>query len=88
MGPNVRKLICHKISLLAVSPNGGMQDALNALTQPGRLLALAREATNWVNAAILAVKSAKDNHFGDDDEAIAAAILKGVDDLKSKRKAT
>jgi hypothetical protein len=40
---------------------------------------VAREATAWVEQALAAVKSARDNPYGDDDEAIAGEILRQVE---------
>lgn len=84
LGPNVKKLIVHKMSLLMVPPGcgNGLQTALAALTKPGNLVAVAREATQWVEAAIAVVKTAPDNPYGDDDEAIAETILQGVENKK------
>ncbi len=77
-GPNLRKFICHKMSLLLVPPGGGLASALTAMATPGRLLAASREATAWGEAAIAAVKSTPNNPYGDDDEAIAGEILRQV----------
>lgn len=85
-GPNVRKLIAHKMSLLMVPAGGGLATALQALTKPGNLAAVAKEATAWVEAAIAVVKTAPDNPYGEDDEAIAGAILKGIADRSNPRR--
>lgn len=74
-GPNVRRLITYKMSGLAVPAGGGLTDALALFTEPGRLGRVAREATAWVEEAIAVVKTAPDNPFGDDDEAIAGELL-------------
>jgi hypothetical protein len=79
-GPNVRKLVIHKMSMLMVPPGGRLQTALAALTKHGNVGAVAREATGWVEQAIAAVKTAPGNPYGDDDEAIAGVILKGIAD--------
>jgi tRNA G18 (ribose-2'-O)-methylase SpoU len=79
-GPNVKKLIAHKMSLIMISPGcgNGLATAIEALTKPGNLGAVAREATTWVEAAIAAVKAAPDNPYGD-DEAIASEILHQIE---------
>lgn len=81
MGPNVKRLIIHKMSLDAVPPGGGINDALRFLTEPGRLGKAAREATAWAEAALAAVRSAPGNPHPD-DEAVAAAILAEIDRRK------
>lgn len=88
MGPNVKRLIAHRISTQAVPPGGGVSDALRAIVTPGKLGALAKEATTWVEDALAVVKSAPDNPFGDNDEAIAAELLRRIDErspLRSRR---
>jgi tRNA G18 (ribose-2'-O)-methylase SpoU len=51
-GPNVRRLIATKMSVLMIPPNTG-KDALavgiEAIKKPGNVGAVAREATDWVN---------------------------------------
>lgn len=74
-GPNVKRLITRKMSLDAIPSGGGFCDALRFLTDPAGITSSARRAIDWVFAAIDAVKSAPDNHLGDDDEAIAGEII-------------
>jgi hypothetical protein len=81
-GPNVNRLIVRKVSLLAVPSDGGLKDAVDLFAIPGRLVSLSRQATEWVDAAIAAVKAAPDNPYGDDDEAIAAEILRRIEAKK------
>jgi len=77
MGPAVKRLIAARMTVLAIPP--GTPEPWNAgavaLATPGNISRLAREATAWVTGALLAIKSAPDNPFGDDDEAIATALL-------------
>lgn len=84
MGPNVKRLVVHKMSVDAVPAGGGVADALWFLTEPGRLPASAKKAQEWVEAAIAAVRAAPGNPHPD-DEAIAAAILAEVDRRKGKK---
>jgi hypothetical protein len=83
-GPNVKKLIAHKMSLIMVPPGCGDGKhaaagvAIAALMAPGNIGKVAREATAWVEAAIAAVKSAPDNPYTD-DEAIAGEILRQIE---------
>lgn len=88
-GPNVRKLIAHKMSLLMVPPgigNKAFSHAMGELTKPGNLVEIAKEATRWVEAALAAVKAAPDCPFGNDDEAIAKEILDRVAAIEKQRK--
>jgi hypothetical protein len=83
-GPNVRSLIVRKMSLLMI-PVGSkepLETGIRALMEPGRIGAVAREATDWVMAAIAVVKTAPDNPYGDDDEAIAGRILADIEERK------
>ncbi len=84
-GPNVKKLAIHKMTLDAVPPGGGLASAINFLTTPGRIQSSAKDAVAWVFEAIDVVKSAPDNTFGNDDEAIAAEILRRIDERKKNR---
>ena len=84
IGPNIRKLICHRMSSIIVPPNGGFKDVFSAIKTPGRLTQVARESTEWVESAVACVKSAPNNPFGDDDEAIAGEILRRVEERRLK----
>ena len=85
-GPNVKKLISQRIASLAIPANtpagGGLAAGIAAITTPGRLVDLARQATKEIEDAIAAVKAAPDNPYGTDDEAIAAEILRQVEEKK------
>lgn len=65
-------------------PSGGLQTAITNLLSPGKLQAELRSANEWVKNAIASVRSVPDNPYKDDEE-IAAAILKGIEE-KSGRK--
>jgi hypothetical protein len=81
-GHNVKKLICHKMALLMIPSGAGFLEGLQALTTPGNVGKLAREATAWVEQAIAVVKSAPDNPYGNDDEAIAGEVLRQIEEKK------
>lgn len=83
-GPNVRRLIAHKVALDAVPKGGGMGDAIKFISTPGAIGDGLREAARWASAAIAAVKAAPGNPYGDDDEAIAGEILRQVEAIKEK----
>ncbi|MFA5767618.1 MAG: hypothetical protein WC919_06875 [Candidatus Paceibacterota bacterium] len=84
IGPNVRKLICHRMSSIIVPPNGGPKDVFEAITTPNKLTQIAKESAVWVEEALAAIKSAPDNPFGGDDEAIAGEILRRLEERKLK----
>lgn len=77
-GPNVRRLIASKMSLIMIPPGtgSGLATAVRTMLKPGGIGDAAKEATEWVRQAIAAVKAAPDNPYGDDDEAIAGEILR------------
>ena len=75
IGPNVKKLISAKMAADAIPAGGGLQSGVEYLLSPG-LGQRAQAAADWVRDAIQAVKSAPDNPFGDDDEAIAGEMLR------------
>lgn len=84
-GPNVRKLIVRKMSLDAVPARGGLISALQFLSSKDRIMDGFRTAAAWTYEAIDAVKATPDNPYGDDDEAIAAAILTKIEERKQSR---
>ncbi len=79
-GPNVKKLIAHKMSLIMIPPGSknGLATGIAALRKPGNIFAVCREATAWVEAALSAVKSAPGGMVYTDDEQIAGIILDGI----------
>lgn len=81
-GPSVRKLIATKMASQMVGPNGHIGTAIDAIMKPGNLAAHGKIASDFVVAAIAAVKSAPNNPYGDNDEAIAAEILRRIDGKK------
>ncbi len=89
-GPNVRKLIAHKMSLLMIPP--GCKDpfitGIESMLKPNGIGDAAREATRWIETAILAVRKAADPNPWRDapDEDIAAEILRGIEGHKAAAK--
>lgn len=83
-GPNIKKLIIEKMSASAIPAGGGLAAGIAFLSSVANIIAAAREATAWVEQAIAVFKTAPDNPFGDDDEAIAGEILAGIE---ARRKA-
>jgi hypothetical protein len=88
LGPNVRKLITLRMSMLAIPP--GTPDpfmaGVRAILEAGRLTEFATEAREWVRVAIATLKSAPNNPWGTDDETIAAELLRRVE--RQQRKET
>ncbi len=74
------RLVFYKVVRDAIPPGGGMADGLAFLADVAGMRAAYRAAFAWVDEAIAAVKAAPDNPYGDDDEAIAAAILARLED--------
>ncbi len=89
-GPNVKKLIAHKMSLIMIPPDSkdGLAAGLAALSKPGNIAAVCREATTWVEAALNAVKEAPGGEQYKDDEEIAGIILTGVEAKLKQRRGT
>lgn len=85
-GPNVRRLIAHKMSVDAVPKGGGLADAITFLTSPGAIGRAAKEATAWVAEAIRVVRLAVEpNPWKQaDDETIAGEILRHIEERKRK----
>ena len=86
-GPNVKKLIIRKMSLLMVPPGGGAEDVIRSLTTPGKIAEVGRQAREWVAEAIAAVrKAAEPNPWKTaDDEVIAEEILRVIEERKAAR---
>jgi hypothetical protein len=81
-GPNVNKLIIRKASLLAVPAGGGLADGIKFFTDAEHRKKILGEAETWVVQAIEVVKTAPDNPYGHDAEAIAAALLAKIEERK------
>ncbi len=78
LGPNMRELLARFIAIEAVPIGGSLADGLHFLTAADRRQQGISRAISNTKMAIEVVKSAPDNPFGDDDEAIAAAILERI----------
>lgn len=74
IGPNVRKLIAHKMSVDAIPPGGGLMTGVEFLLDKNRVVNSAKVATKWVEDAIALVRTSPDNPYKTDEE-IAGAIL-------------
>jgi lysozyme family protein len=69
----------------AIPDGGGLQDGIAFLLNQDAMNEGYRRASKWVQEAIDAVKSAPDNPYGDNDEAIAEAILAKLDEKRRPR---
>lgn len=87
IGPNAKKLLAHFIAHEAIPSGGGIGDGINFLVDPERRHSGLERATANLKAALNAVKSAPDNPYGEDDEAIAAAILDRIEANYERRTA-
>ena len=84
LGENVRKLMFKFVAKDSIPAGGGLLDGIQFLTSPN-LRERMKKATERTFAAIDAIKAAPDNQWGDDDEAIAGAILSEIEKRKPKR---
>ena len=80
MKSNVQRLAIRRMSVLGIPPGGGHAAALSLLTDAPRMAAVYREAHEWTAEAIRVFKTAPDNPFGDDDEAIAGFLLEKIEE--------
>ncbi len=82
LGPKAKELLAHFIAIEAVPVGGGLASGLNFLADENlRRKGISRAIANLHNAIEL-IKSAPDNPHGDDDEAIAGAILERLAERK------
>jgi hypothetical protein len=73
--PGMTSLVVDRMSILIDPTGGGSLDVFAGVTDPGVLASASAQATRWAQDAIVAAKVAPGNPYGDDDEAIAEAIL-------------
>lgn len=74
-GPYVTRLIMRCIAREAVPPGGGMQDAVQFFTDEKHRKEVMQRAETAALNMLVAVKQARDNPYGEDNEVIAKAIL-------------
>lgn len=82
IGPNVKRLIARKMSLLAIPAGSGKNSfavGLEAISNRGKFASIAAQASDWVRQAIAVMKTAPDNPYATDEE-IAGAILQGTEE--------
>jgi hypothetical protein len=88
LGPNLKRLIGHKMAKDAVPDGGGFSDGIRFLTTPGAMLAGWRDAAAWVDSAILAVRQAGEpNPWKESsEEDIAGELLRQIEVRKQNKK--
>ena len=88
IGPNVKKLIIHKMSLDAIPSGGGVADGLKFFMDKERISKTIREADEWVKQAICIVRVAGEpNPFKtSSDEDIAGEILRKIEEKRNEEK--
>lgn len=84
-GPNMSRLIVHKISVDAVPGGGGIQSAIDFIMD-GRLEKSAKDASVWALRAVEAVLAAPDYTGDRTEEGVAGMILKKLDERLSRQK--
>lgn len=83
IGPNLKKLMAHKMAIDAVPPGGGLWSAIEVLMSTEKMRENAQRALEWALLSINAVRCAIDNPYGDDEETIAGAILQKIEERKA-----
>jgi hypothetical protein len=84
MGPYAKKLLLARMAVLTVPEGGGIADGLKFFADADHRHKIVAEAIEWTKQAIAVMKTAPDNPYGDDDEAIAKAILDQADEKKRR----
>lgn len=84
-GPNMSRLIVHKISVDAVPSGGGVQSAIEFIMN-GRLEKSAKEASVWALRAVEAVLAAPDYTGEKTEEGVAGMILQKLDERLNRQK--
>ena len=89
LGPNVRRLIAHKMSLDAI-PTGTKEplaEGANFLLDKQRLLSSAKAAAAWVKEAFKSIREAAEPNpwKGADDETIASYLLDQIAERQRAR---
>jgi len=84
-GPNVTELITRFIACEAVPQGGGIADALEFFKNPALRKQIIDRAKANALAALRLFKTAPDNPFGDDEEAIAGYLLKRIEEKRNAK---
>jgi hypothetical protein len=86
IGPNVKRLIAHKMGVDAIPKGGGFEDGLKFLSSREAVISGAQQASNWVIAAIRVLRQAAEPNpwKNSSDEEIAGHLLRQLHDRLDK----
>jgi hypothetical protein len=84
LGPNVKRLISIKMAKDAIPDGGGFADGVKFLSSKESIVAGVRAATEWVKAALIAVRQATEPNpwKSASDEEIAGHIIERIEARK------
>ncbi len=81
IGPNMKKFVIRRMSVDAVPAGGGLNSAIEFLTKPGSIGLGFKSATEWCDAAIVAVRNAAEPNPWKDatEEEIAGELVRRIE---------
>jgi hypothetical protein len=81
LGPHVKRLLSYKMAKDAIPDGGGFADGVKFLSSKESIVAGFQSATEWIKAALLAVRQAGEPNPWKDatDEEIAAHIIERLE---------
>lgn len=87
LGPNLKRLIGHKMAKDAIPDGGGFADGVKFLTTPGAMASGWREAAAWVDQAIVLVRNAGEPNPWKNatEEEIAGELLRKIEIRRRER---
>lgn len=86
LGPNAKRLLSRFIARVAVPPGGGMESSLRFFADTEHRHRVLEVAMETLDASIALIRQAPDNPYGDDEEAIAAAILDKLEAVRENQR--
>lgn len=86
LGPNIKKLIIHRMSLEAIPAGSGLEAGVKFLSDPKKIMAATTVSIRWVEHAIKMVRLAMEPNPWKEasDEAIAGELLRLIEERKKK----
>lgn len=85
-GPNVTKLIIRFVAREAAPPGGSLQGVIDFIKDQKRRKRVLLTAELQALGALALVKSAPDNPYGNDDEAIAGMLLEKISERQKEQR--
>lgn len=85
IGPNVKKVATLFMSKDAVPDGGGLLDGVKFLSNPKKIAESYKASVQKVWKNIDEIKAIPSNPYGDDDEAIAGAMLDKLKEVKENK---